>query len=138
MLIRNLDTTRGLVNGARGVVKRFTPPSEGAYPEVLFYNTASATPSNPFDSDVAIVIRPERWTTSLSTRNGEVQFTRAQLPLCLAWAVSIHKSQGITLDAIEIDLSKVSWDPIDTAQRKSLSKTVNTAVEHRQILLLSR
>lgn len=38
--------------------------------------------------------------------NGEVMVSRSQIPLILAWAMSIHKSQGQTLPLVKIDLSQ--------------------------------
>lgn len=48
---------------------------------------------------------PEAWKIELP--NGEVQAQRQQVPLILAWALSIHKAQGQTLQRVKVDLGRV-------------------------------
>ncbi|XP_030015525.1 ATP-dependent DNA helicase PIF1 [Sphaeramia orbicularis] len=91
MLTKNLDVARGLVNGARGVVVSFESGKHG-HPQVRFL------------CGVTEVLKPERWVFK---SGGGVHLSRQQLPLKLAWAISIHKSQGMTLDCVEISLARV-------------------------------
>lgn len=51
------------------------------------------------------LIQTETWKNELP--NGEIQAQRSQLPLILAWAMSIHKSQGQTIPCCKIDLGRV-------------------------------
>jgi ATP-dependent exoDNAse (exonuclease V) alpha subunit len=46
---------------------------------------------------------PQSWTIE---EDGKIRAEIIQIPLRLAWAITIHKSQGMTLDAAEMDLSK--------------------------------
>lgn len=50
-----------------------------------------------------IKIEPTSWSVS---EDNKVLAEIAQLPLRLAWAITVHKSQGMSLDAAEIDLSR--------------------------------
>jgi ATP-dependent DNA helicase PIF1 len=52
-----------------------------------------------------LLVQHEDWKVELP--NGEVQAQRHQLPLILAWALSIHKAQGQTLERVKIDLKRV-------------------------------
>jgi ATP-dependent DNA helicase PIF1 len=53
----------------------------------------------------ALLVQPEEWRVELPS--GEIQAQRQQLPLILAWALSIHKAQGQTLERVKIDLKKI-------------------------------
>lgn len=52
-----------------------------------------------------LLLQRETWKVELP--DGEVQASRAQIPLILAWALSIHKAQGQTLERVKVDLGKV-------------------------------
>ena len=86
MFVKN-DATGRYVNGTRGVVVGFN--DEEGWPIVKTY------------SHKTMIVLPEEWKYE---DNGIVRATITQIPLRLAWAITIHKSQGMTLDAAEIDL----------------------------------
>jgi len=58
-----------------------------------------------FTNGQVITVLPEEWSIELP--GGQTVATRRQVPLVLAWALSIHKSQGQTLERVKVDLGKV-------------------------------
>lgn len=52
-----------------------------------------------------LLVQPETWT--LEDAEGRTEASRSQVPLILAWALSIHKSQGQTLEWVKVDLARV-------------------------------
>jgi ATP-dependent exoDNAse (exonuclease V) alpha subunit len=77
----------GFVNGSRGRVVGF----KDDMPLVQLLNGRE------------LKVEPHSWSLN---EDGQVRAEVTQLPLRLAWAITIHKSQGMSLDAAEIDLSR--------------------------------
>lgn len=88
MLVCNLDLENGLANGSRGVVIDIVED----VPVVRFLNGEER------------VISHWHWDIE-EDRKKQVRIT--QIPLRLAWAQTIHKAQGSTIDYAEMDLSNV-------------------------------
>ncbi|PIA52727.1 hypothetical protein AQUCO_01000533v1 [Aquilegia coerulea] len=100
MLIKNKDLSAGLVNGAAGTVIDFV---EAAGKKHCGICANGLLPKVRFDSGLVAVVNPETWEVV----EGDVKLaTRTQIPLILAWAVSIHKCQGMTLECLHTDLSR--------------------------------
>ncbi|MEO8638269.1 MAG: helix-turn-helix domain-containing protein [Candidatus Taylorbacteria bacterium] len=86
MFVRN-NYDAGYVNGTLGVVIGFDETG----PIVETYKGAK------------IIALPETWAIE---EEGKTKAEITQVPLRLAWAITVHKSQGMSLDAVEVDLSK--------------------------------
>jgi ATP-dependent DNA helicase PIF1 len=88
MAIKN-SQDRKYVNGSLGIVQDFDEVT--GYPIVEFRNGKT------------VLMQPDSW----ELRDGNKKRAGlSQIPLRLAWAITVHKSQGMTLDAARIDLRK--------------------------------
>lgn len=101
MFVKN-NPTLEVSNGTMGEVVDFLPlPKIGATDTTK--DTTKKYPVVKLNSGRTVIAEPEEWV--IEDTQGEVLAAYSQIPLCLAWAITIHKSQGMTLDAAEIDLS---------------------------------
>jgi len=111
MLTRNLWTDVGLCNGALGTVLSIvysdgdSPPS---FPIAIMIQFDSYT--GPSFSDTITNLVPVPPCSNFSESLGS-SYERTQFPIRLAWAITIHKSQGLTLDKIWIDLGNSERSP---------------------------
>lgn len=95
MLTYNINLKQGLINGLIG--------------EVVGYQTQTGNPMVLFENNTnAIEVKPFKWSVEQPNEDGDYEelFSCSQIPLQLAWATTIHKSQGCTFSKLHVDLSR--------------------------------
>ncbi|KAK1238945.1 hypothetical protein MKX08_006006, partial [Trichoderma sp. CBMAI-0020] len=130
LLLRNIDLGGGLCNGAQGIITGFEPFGE-ILPEIPLYgedlpvymselqgqeetirdfmrkcNKAKGWPIVKFHNGMTRTIYPVCQSQLLGDERPYPLMGRMQIPLTAAWAFSIHKSQGMTLDSAVVDIGK--------------------------------
>jgi ATP-dependent DNA helicase PIF1 len=128
MLTVNLSIENGLVNGSRGVVVGFAEAPDASCAEIWdtfdmddadqlrCYPKGVALPKVRFlcgDKPMTILVPYSRWVRTMAA---EGQASRLivyvwSMPLKLAWASTVHKSQGQTLDCVKASLDKSVFAP---------------------------
>lgn len=88
MLLKNLDIKNGLVNGSCGTVIYL----DNQKIKVLF------------DNKKLYSITTEEFEYTLSN---QLKIQRTQFPLCLAYGITIHKSQGMTINKLVVDFKNI-------------------------------
>lgn len=91
MFVKN-NFDMGYINGSLGEVIGFEEDDQqGLLPKVKLTDGTT------------LLVEPETW--SIENEAGKAIASFQQIPLRLAWAITIHKSQGMTLEAAEINLT---------------------------------
>jgi ATP-dependent DNA helicase PIF1 len=105
MCTANIDVERGICNGSQGVVVGYADLSTAGLPEELtrknVISTTIMVPVVRFTNGMTMKVAPH-------PRQSEEYpcIIVSQIPLCLAWALTIHKIQGATLDMAEMDIGR--------------------------------
>ncbi|KAG9104392.1 hypothetical protein FRC06_002946 [Ceratobasidium sp. 370] len=123
MCVQNLPESN-IVNGSIGVIVRFALPNEARVaPEVLVPmpnadpkwkpgDKAPPPQTSQWEGQRWPVVRYQNGQTVMMTpfcfthenADGGVEARRMQVPLILAWALTVHKAQGQTLERVKVDL----------------------------------
>lgn len=94
MFVKN-SPDNGYANGTQGVVVKFIEDGESEHPLLPVVELKDGT---------KIIAEPETWEYE---ENAKIVASVKQIPLRLAWAITIHKSQGMSLDEANINLGRV-------------------------------
>jgi ATP-dependent DNA helicase PIF1 len=91
MLLKNMDIGKGLVNGSRGVVVAIDRATRVPWVRFAAGNVTIPVPPVEFRMD----------------EDDGRNISRMQVPLKLAWAITVHKAQGMTLDYARVSLQSL-------------------------------
>jgi len=92
VMLRQNDPAGRWVNGSTGTIERITQ-------NTLMIRLMSGR-----------LVEIERVSFSLLDSEGEISAQATNFPVTLAWATTIHKSQGSTLDRLMVNLTNL-WEP---------------------------
>ena len=115
MLTVNIDVSDGLKNGARGTVETIIKTSTNNevmlvlvrfdHPRVGTTATVQSQYRHQHQHPGAVPVSRHEAVFNVG-RKKTVEVSRRQFPLVLAWATTIHKVQGLTLDQIVVDMKR--------------------------------
>lgn len=113
MLLTNLDPEHGLVNGSRGVVVGYGKTAEADLKAQMstmkavgdIFDPTLEVPIVKFRNGIVMPIAHATWEVPEMP-----SVLRRQIPLKLAYAVTIHKAQGATLDCALIDVGDRTFE----------------------------
>jgi len=104
----NIDVEHGICNGSQGVITKIIDQGLTTLIEVKFTN------------GITKIIEPHYWQSDEYPKIAIKQY-----PLCLAWAMTIHKIQGATLDMAEIDIGSSVFEYGQTYVALSRVRSLN-------------
>ena len=120
VLLVNVDIAAGLVNRSQGIIicfeklgTRQLPEQKGNYKDLkssLMQTFARPVdeiqlPVVRFTNDRETIIFPDCTLSEVGEVRPYSLISRTQVPLMAAWAMTVHKSQGMTLDRVIVDLA---------------------------------
>ena len=112
--LKNLDPEAGIVNGSRGIIVDFKTAKNQSdlprefrkmeLPVVKFQAIDGPGGKSGDEEGPTKLIEPAEWTNKVGDATVS---SRHQIPLRLAWALSVHKSQGMTIPNLAVSLNGV-------------------------------
>ena len=103
ILLKNIDTSNGLVNGRRGEIKEIIFNDLTNLPELLIVHFDQISIFPEVDCDITFM------KVDTFRKNNGSSFSFYQFPLKLCFAVTSHKCQGQTLNKVAICIDEPAF-----------------------------
>ena len=131
MVRTNFDVQKGVVNGSLGTVIGFKwpflrrePLNDGDLPDAVIVDLDGIGPT-----------QIDTITRNFDSKKGLI-ISRRMVPLILSWAVSIHKTQGITLEkeVIDLDCFDYGMEYVAFSRLKSLNGLALSSINYKRFI----